>query len=242
LFISVWAKLESLREHLPNNFYSEGLKLIGALEVVVVLVLFFFGVSALILLAILLRHLDGALTSITRVIYYQGNSSEAFLLKVIISIIFPPIFFYFIWVLLKDIFGPPMSDATEEEQAVAKREARESDARKLENAKMWSGQHGGVVVLGEIPVLEDSTVVAIQAAADAGDASAQFELGLMYMNGEGTPQDYKLAHMWFNLAAVTGDEDAVKGIDMVAEQMTSEDIALAQQMAKKWLDAHSSAQ
>ena len=60
----------------------------------------------------------------------------------------------------------------------------------------------------------------------------------MYKNGKGTPQDYKLAHMWFNLAAVSGDEDAVKNRDIVAKNMTPADIAAAQQMASDWIKAH----
>ncbi len=38
-------------------------------------------------------------------------------------------------------------------------------------------------------------------AADKGLFVAQFLLGEMYENGQGVPQDYVQAHMWFNLAA-----------------------------------------
>ena len=34
----------------------------------------------------------------------------------------------------------------------------------------------------------------IRARAEQGDASAQFNLGVMYANGEGVPQDYVQAH------------------------------------------------
>jgi TPR repeat protein len=34
------------------------------------------------------------------------------------------------------------------------------------------------------------------------------------MNGEGVPQDYVRAHMWFNLSATQGKQDAVKGRDI----------------------------
>ena len=37
-------------------------------------------------------------------------------------------------------------------------------------------------------------------AAEQGYAKAQFNLGIMYGNGRGVPQDYVEAHMWFNLA------------------------------------------
>ena len=41
-------------------------------------------------------------------------------------------------------------------------------------------------------------------AADQGHASAQYNLGIMYANGQGVPQDYVRAHMWFNLSAAQG--------------------------------------
>ena len=75
-------------------------------------------------------------------------------------------------------------------------------------------------------------------AAEQGYASAQNNLGLMYRNGEGVPQDYVEAHKWFNLAAsrVTG-EDANKyrkTRDLVAEKMTTAQIAEAQRLAREW--------
>ena len=39
------------------------------------------------------------------------------------------------------------------------------------------------------------------AAAEQGDVFAQFNLGHLYDNGDGVPQDYVQAHMWSNLAA-----------------------------------------
>ena len=44
----------------------------------------------------------------------------------------------------------------------------------------------------------------LQAASQFGDADAQFELGRMYMNGEGGPADPVQAARWFNLAAHKG--------------------------------------
>jgi TPR repeat protein len=41
-------------------------------------------------------------------------------------------------------------------------------------------------------------------AADQGNASAQYRLGLMYYNGRGVPQDYAEAAKWFRLAADQG--------------------------------------
>ena len=44
--------------------------------------------------------------------------------------------------------------------------------------------------------------------AEQGDADAQFNLGLMYYNGLGVPQDYKTAVKWYTLAAEQGVVDA----------------------------------
>jgi uncharacterized protein len=41
-------------------------------------------------------------------------------------------------------------------------------------------------------------------AAEQGDAHAQFNLGVMYADGIGVPQDAVQAYMWYNLAAAQG--------------------------------------
>ena len=44
--------------------------------------------------------------------------------------------------------------------------------------------------------------------AEQGDAIAQFNLALMYTNGDGVPQDYKEAVRWYRLAAEQGYANA----------------------------------
>ena len=44
--------------------------------------------------------------------------------------------------------------------------------------------------------------------AEQGDAGAQYNLGLMYGNGDGVPQDDKNAMKWYTLAAGQGYADA----------------------------------
>jgi uncharacterized protein len=55
----------------------------------------------------------------------------------------------------------------------------------------------------------------------------------MYNLGRGVPQDYILAHMWFNLAAVS-DKAAVELRRGLAAQMTPAQIAEAQKLAREW--------
>ncbi len=61
----------------------------------------------------------------------------------------------------------------------------------------------------------------------------------MYATGDGVPQDYVQAHMWYNLAASRyppgSDRDkVVRNRDTVAEKMTPEQIAEAQRLAREW--------
>ncbi len=51
---------------------------------------------------------------------------------------------------------------------------------------------------------EVTTVRALRQAAEAGDADAQYNLGVLYVNGEGTPQDFDEAYRWYHLAAEQG--------------------------------------
>jgi TPR repeat protein len=55
-------------------------------------------------------------------------------------------------------------------------------------------------------VCRDEVVAAewYRRAAEQGDASAQNNLGIMYANGQGVPQDDELAVHWYRLAAEQG--------------------------------------
>ena len=74
-------------------------------------------------------------------------------------------------------------------------------------------------------------------AAAQGNEFAQVNLGVMYANGTGVRQDFVRAHMWFNLAAaaLSGDtrDTATKNRDRIASKMTAEQIATAQEMARR---------
>ena len=80
-----------------------------------------------------------------------------------------------------------------------------------------------------------------RAAADAGDRRAMLELGRLYRMGLGAPQDYVLAHMWFNLAASRGEAAAVKERDALAAKMTPQQVAAAQERVRTWRPGDGSA-
>jgi len=56
----------------------------------------------------------------------------------------------------------------------------------------------------------------------------------MYAHGQGVPQDFVSAHMWFNLAAARGGKNAEEWRAIVAQLMTLEQIAEAQKLAREW--------
>lgn len=74
----------------------------------------------------------------------------------------------------------------------------------------------------------------LAALADQGDARAQALVGAMYRDGQAVPQDYVLAHQWFNLAAAGGQQDAARARDDLAKRMEPSQIAEAQQLARAW--------
>ena len=47
-----------------------------------------------------------------------------------------------------------------------------------------------------------------RALAEQGDVAGQYNLGVMYANGQGVPQDYQEAAKWYRLAAEQGHADA----------------------------------
>jgi Sel1 repeat len=78
-------------------------------------------------------------------------------------------------------------------------------------------------------------------AADLNDAQAQYNLGLAHAKGEGVSQDNVSAHMWFNLAAARFPASdtrsrtaAVRNRDLVAGNMTPQQLAEAQKLARDW--------
>ncbi len=68
-------------------------------------------------------------------------------------------------------------------------------------------------------------------------ADTFFQLGMMYSTGRNVPIDYVTAHKWFNLAAVGGNQDAIRLRREIAEQMSDAEIGLAQRAARDWLKA-----
>ena len=68
-------------------------------------------------------------------------------------------------------------------------------------------------------------------AADQGYAEAQNNVGTMYGNGRGVQQNYTEAYTWLSLAAAGGYDAANQNLNIVAEELTPEELSQAQQRA-----------
>ena len=65
-----------------------------------------------------------------------------------------------------------------------------------------------------------------------------FERGLYWASGRSGVVNLVAAHKWFNLAALKGRADAIKMRREVADQMSRDEIAVAQREARDWMMAH----
>jgi TPR repeat protein len=71
-------------------------------------------------------------------------------------------------------------------------------------------------------------------AAGRQDASVFLQLGMMHMTGQNVPVDLVAAHKFFNLAAMNGDEVAIRLRREIAREMSQSEIATAQRAAREW--------
>ncbi len=71
-------------------------------------------------------------------------------------------------------------------------------------------------------------------AAAQDHAKAMNNVGVMYGDGRGAAKDIVTAYMWFSLAHQRGFTPAKRGLNHYARQMTPEQIAQAEGMAKAW--------
>jgi len=69
-------------------------------------------------------------------------------------------------------------------------------------------------------------------------ADDYFELGIAHATGEGVPIDLVAAHKWFNLAALSGNEEAAFHRQDLAIEMTPAMVARAQRSAREYLARH----
>ena len=104
-------------------------------------------------------------------------------------------------------------------------------------ALLWAGVAGDSFAASEdrrkdclnMSLPAETRFVACRAAAESGDADAQFTLGLMYHQGRGVVQDYAEAAVQFRRAAKQGDAGAQSNLGAMYDkgQGVVQDYALA---------------
>lgn len=86
-----------------------------------------------------------------------------------------------------------------------------------------------------VPQDQKHAVTWFRRAAEKGHAEAQHALGLMYRYHQaGMPQDTVLAYMLWNLAAASGNRNAVEQRAAISRRMTQEQIEEAQSLSRTW--------
>ena len=65
-----------------------------------------------------------------------------------------------------------------------------------------------------------------------------FERGMYWASGRSGIVDLVAAHKWFNLAAISGNDEAALHRQQIAAEMSAREIAVAQRAAREWLRLH----
>ena len=73
----------------------------------------------------------------------------------------------------------------------------------------------------------------IKPLAEQGNARAQQNLGVMYYEGLGVIKNIVISYMWLNIAASKGEKNAKNNLGVAKRNMTSEQIAKAQELARE---------
>lgn len=109
------------------------------------------------------------------------------------------------------------------------RKAAEQGYTAAQNSLGWYYESGTAV-------LQDFREAAnwYRKAATAGNAFGQRNLGRLYRDGEGVQKDLVAAYAWLNLAAAAGHPDAPRERNEVAQELSREEIVLAQKLAADW--------
>lgn len=114
------------------------------------------------------------------------------------------------------------------------RKAAEAGHAKAQNNLGWMYANGRGV-----PQDDREAARWYRRAADAGQALTQYYLGVRYRDGKGVPQDNVQAHRWLSIAAATATDKkirgrAARGRDKLAQNMSPQQIAEAEQLAREW--------
>src|SRR2546425_640274 len=121
------------------------------------------------------------------------------------------------------------SEADRKLLADIRAEAEKGDAQSL-------FELGTSFSFGNLGVAKDEVEAAkwYRKAAEQNDASAQYDLGLCYDNGNGVVKDEIEGYKWFLLAAAQGHENAKKNMAIIESWLTRQQIAEGQKLASNF--------
>jgi TPR repeat protein/AcrR family transcriptional regulator len=71
-------------------------------------------------------------------------------------------------------------------------------------------------------------------AASYGYVDSQFDLAVLYERGDGVPQSLLDAYKWYAIASMQGDSESANRIEALRTQMSSDDLAVAENAAKSF--------
>jgi uncharacterized protein len=92
---------------------------------------------------------------------------------------------------------------------------------------------GKLYVLGSgVPQDYAKAAALFRRPAKQGSADAQFFMGMLYSYGNGVPKNLVKAYMWFKRSADQGNTGARDAANLVMQQMTPDQLAEAESMAK----------
>jgi TPR repeat protein len=81
----------------------------------------------------------------------------------------------------------------------------------------------------------DTALDQLEPAAEAGDATAQYYLGVLYDHGEGVLRNYRTATGWYEKAAAQGNSDAQFNLGMIYYNGTGDPGAAGHPMANYFM-------
>jgi len=86
-----------------------------------------------------------------------------------------------------------------------------------------------------LPTNKGKAIDLYKTAAEKGHQLAQHDLAIMYFHGNDAPKNLLEAYKWLKIAVVSGSPLMQKHLSRVADEMSSDEIAVAEFLANEWL-------
>ncbi len=97
---------------------------------------------------------------------------------------------------------------------------------------------GSIVSLEGVAQEVDDTAASLRAAAEQGDPSAQYNLGVMYLEGLGVKQDSVEAYAWIRTAAAQGKRGTLEIRQTLLREMTPSQEDRAIELAREYREKY----